>query len=123
MSPRTSACPGSCVVVMGLFVRSTVVAFLGCCFSLSKNPPVSLQHFGERKELLDAAGSGKSGALRVLPMLQQGVSPRLEMEGSVCVRSLCLALHSFSRTVSAGGVLAFGAVRFRQDECRPEASA
>ena len=56
------------------------VCFLGSCSPLGKDSLVvqlhcvGLQPFGEREGLLAAAGSGKSGALRVLPRLRNGVS-------------------------------------------------
>ena len=61
-----------------VFVRSTVVCFLGSCSALSKGHLVvklhcvGLQPFGEREGLL--AASGNLVALRVLPTLQNGVS-------------------------------------------------
>ena len=85
-----------------LSVRSVVVrfralhhfCFLGSCSPLSKDSLVvklhcfGLQHFGEPEGLLAAAGSGKSGALRVLPRLQNGVS----ILGSRWAGSACVAL-------------------------------
>ena len=79
--------------------------------SLSSFHCVGLQHFGEREGLLAAAGSSKSGALRVLPMLQNGVSILGSRWGgcqpvlrSLCARSpscgcFCLRLD-FQVTVS-----------------------
>ena len=148
---NTPACPGLLVVVRFRAVHRC--CFLGCCFPLriplwlSCLHCVGLQHFGEREGLLAASGSGKSGcSLCFADASERGVSPRLEVGGSACFAlALCslsrLPLFLFearlsgycvregrSRTTLGSSCLPLArgplrAVGFRQDECRPGASA
>ena len=80
----TPACPGLLVVVR--FRALHRFGFLGSCSPLSKDSPVvklhcfGLQHFGEREGLSEQRALGwfrfhaDLVALRVLPMLQNGMS-------------------------------------------------
>ena len=137
-------------MVVVRFVRSTVFPFWGHATRRYIICPQCVGlHFGEREGLLAAAGSGKSGCSSCFAdASEQGVSPRLEVGGSacfalalpsLCARSpgcgcFCLRLD-FQVTVSVRGKSTLGssclplargscrAVGFRQDECRPGASA